>query len=78
MKTYNIDGYLDQIKAKTLIIHVKNDQWLRYKEAEETANKIKGAKLVAFESPLAHYAVFSGPNMVMIEVIDFLKKLESN
>jgi homoserine acetyltransferase len=78
MKTYNIDGFLDQIKAKTLIIHVKNDQWLRYKEAEETANKIKGAKLVAFESPLAHYAVFSGPNMVMIEVIDFLKKLESN
>jgi homoserine O-acetyltransferase len=78
MKTYNIDGYLDQIKAKTLIIHVKNDQWLRYKEAEETAKKIKGAKLVGFESALAHYAVFSGPNMVMIEVIDFLKKLEAN
>ncbi len=77
MKTYDIDGYLDRIKAKALIIHVKNDQWLRYKEAEQTAKKIKGAKLVAFESPLAHYAVFRGPNMLMIEVIDFLKQLET-
>ena len=77
MKTYNIDGYLDRIKAKTLILHVKNDQWLRYQEAEQTAKKIKGAKLVAFESPLAHYAVFRGPNMLMIEVIDFLKQLEA-
>jgi homoserine acetyltransferase len=77
MKTYNIDDHLGRIKAKTLIIHVKNDQWLRYKEAEATAKKIKGAKLVGFESPLAHYAVFRGPNMMMIEVIDFLKQLEA-
>jgi hypothetical protein len=39
--------------------------------AQEAAKKIKDAKLVGFESPLAHYAVFRGPNMVMIEVIDF-------
>jgi len=52
---------------------VENDQWLRYVTAEEAVKNIKGAKLVGFESPLAHYAVFRGPNMVMIEVIDFLK-----
>ncbi|HDI78006.1 MAG TPA: hypothetical protein ENF54_00025 [Desulfobacteraceae bacterium] len=64
------------IKAKTLIVHVKNDQWLRYKMAEKSASMIKGAKLVGFESPLAHYAVFRAPNMVMIEVIDFLRSLD--
>jgi homoserine acetyltransferase len=73
---YNINPYLNRIKAKTLIIHVKNDQWLRFKMAQKSASMIKGAKLVGFESPLAHYAVFRGPNMVMIEVIDFLKGLE--
>ncbi len=77
MDTYDIDDHLHLIKAKTLIIQVENDQWLRYKEAEQTAEKIRGAKLVGFESPLAHYGIFSGPNMVMIEVIDFLKQLET-
>ena len=72
--TYNINGQLHRIKAKTLIIHVENDQWLRYEMAKKAAKKIKGAKLIGFESPLAHYAVFRGPNMVMIDVIDFLKK----
>ena len=71
--TFNINDQLHRIKAKTLIIHVENDQWLRYVTAQEAVKNIKGAKLVAFESPLAHYAVFRGPNMVMIEVIDFLK-----
>jgi len=75
--TYDINNQLHRIKAKTLIIHVKNDQWLRYEMAKEAAKKIKGAKLVGFESPLAHYAVFRGPNMVMIEVIDFLKKIDT-
>ena len=77
MFSYDINPYLNRIKAKTLIIHVENDQWLRYKMAEKAAAMINGAKLVGFESPLAHYAVFRAPNMVMIEVIDFLKQLET-
>jgi homoserine acetyltransferase len=77
VETYDINDQLHRVKAKTLIIHVKNDQWLRYKMAEKTAKMIKGAKLVGFESPLAHYAVFRGPNMVMIEVIDFLKGIDT-
>lgn len=76
LENYNINPYLERIKAKTLIIHVKNDQWMRYKMAQKSARMIKGAKLVGFESPLAHYAVFRAPNMVMIEVIDFMKALE--
>jgi len=74
--TYDINDQLHRIKAKALIIHVENDQWLRYEMAKEAAKKIKGAKLVGFESPLAHYAVFRGPNMVMIDVIDFMKQIE--
>ncbi|GAI83304.1 unnamed protein product, partial [marine sediment metagenome] len=73
IETYDINDQLHRIKAKTLIIHVKNDQWLRYITAEETAKKIEGAKLVGFESPLSHYAGLRGPNMVMVEVINFLK-----
>ena len=76
MPGYDINALLDRIKAKTLIIQVKDDQWLRYKMAEKTAKAIKGAKLVGFESPLAHYASFRGPNMAMIEVIDFFKSLD--
>jgi homoserine acetyltransferase len=73
--TYDINDQLHRIKAKTLIIHVKNDQWLRYITAEEAAKRIEGAKLVGFESPLSHYACLRGPNMVMVEVIDFLKEI---
>lgn len=76
MDTFDINGHLHRIKAKTLIIQVKNDQWLRWEMAEKTARQITGAKLVGFESPLSHYAVFRGPNMEMIEVIDFMKSLE--
>lgn len=73
---YNVNPYLDKIKAKALIIHVKNDQWLRYQMAEKAAKAIKGAKLIGFESPLAHYASFRAPNMVKSNVMDFLKTLE--
>lgn len=75
--TFDIHSELHRIKAKTLIIHVKTDQWLRYVMAEETAKKIQGAKLVGFEDALAHYAVFRAPNMVMIDVMDFMKSLEA-
>ena len=71
---YNIDDQLHRIKAKTLVIHVKNDQWLIYKTIEETARKIKGAKMVGFESPLAHYAIFQAPNVVKKEVVSFFKE----
>jgi homoserine acetyltransferase len=72
---FNILDQLGRIKAKTLIIHVKNDQWLRLPLAEEAVGKIKGAKLEAFESPLAHYAVFRGPNVLKDKVETFFKEI---
>ena len=72
---YDINEQLGRIKAKTLILHVKNDQWLRYVLAEETASKIEGAKLVGYENPLAHYAVFRGPNVCKDAVTAFFKEI---
>ena len=72
---YNISDRLSKIKAKTLIIHVKNDQWLRFILAEEAAKQVPGAKPASFESPLAHYAVFRAPNVVKEDVMAFFKEI---
>lgn len=72
---FDLGDQLSRIKAKVLILHVKNDQWLRYVTAEAAAKKIPGAKLAAFEHPLAHYAVFRAPNMLKDDVMAFLKEI---
>ena len=58
-----------------MILHVKNDQWLRVITAEEAAKKIAGAKLATVESPLAHYAVFQAPNLLKDDVITFFQEI---
>jgi len=75
LENYDISGQLERIKAKTLILHVKNDQWLRYVLAEEAASKIKGAKLVGYENPLAHYAIFRAPNVCKEAVMSFFTEI---
>ncbi|MEW6351553.1 MAG: hypothetical protein AB1646_21075 [Thermodesulfobacteriota bacterium] len=72
---FDITDNLSKIKAKALVLHVKNDQWLRYVNVEESTKKIAGAKLVGFEDPLAHYAVFRAPNVVADEVKAFFKEI---
>lgn len=74
---YDISGQLHRVKARTLIIHVKNDQWLPYVTAEESAKKIKGAKLVGFESPMSHHAIFRAPNTEMVrkEITGFFNEI---
>jgi len=72
---FDIRKNLPGIKAKTLILHVKNDQWLRYVLAEEAAKKIPGAKLESFESPMAHYAVFQAPNALPEPIKAFFKEI---
>lgn len=72
---FDIRNQLPRIKAKTLIIHIKNDQWLRYVLAEEAAKKIPGSKLESFESPLAHYAVFQAPNVLQEKIKGFFKEI---
>ena len=72
---FDIRNQLQGVKAKTLIVHIKNDQWLRYVLAEEAAKKIPGSKLESFESPLAHYAVFQAPNVLQEQIKGVFKEI---
>ncbi|GBC59475.1 alpha/beta hydrolase [Desulfonema ishimotonii] len=71
---HNVNDLLGRIKAKTLVIHVKSDQWLLYSLAEEAAKKIKDAQLIGIDNPLAHYAVFPAPNLVADEIRNFIRE----
>ena len=56
---HNINPYLGRIQARTLVMHITNDQWLNFKLAERAVDRVPGAQLIAEESPVAHYGVFS-------------------
>jgi homoserine O-acetyltransferase/O-succinyltransferase len=56
---YNLNPYLGRIQARTLVMHITNDQWLNFKLAEKAVERIPGADLISEESPVAHYGVFS-------------------
>lgn len=58
-ETYNINADLGRITARTLVMHIDNDQWLNFKLAEKTVERIPGADFVHETSPVAHYGVFS-------------------
>ena len=58
-ETHNINALLGRIEARTLVMHISNDQWLNYKLAERAVDRVPGAQLIAEESPVAHYGVFS-------------------
>ena len=58
-ETYNINQYLGRIQARTMVMHITNDQWLNYKLAERAVDRVPGAQIIAEESPVAHYGVFS-------------------
>ena len=73
--TFNINDQLQRIKAKTLVIQVKTDQWLRYAMAEESVKKIPGARLVGYEHPLAHYAAFAAFTVMKNDVMAFFKEI---
>jgi homoserine O-acetyltransferase len=56
---YNINDELGRIIARTLVMHITNDQWLNFKLAEKAVERIPGADLISESSPVAHYGVFS-------------------
>src|SRR3954463_12410189 len=56
---HNINDQLGRIQSRTLVIHIKNDLWLNFTLAEKAVERIPGADLIAEESPVAHYGVFS-------------------
>lgn len=60
--TYNINKDLARIKARTLVVHVDNDQWLVVDTARAAAAAVPGALFTSFPHNLAHYAVFRAPN----------------
>jgi len=71
---YNINEQLSLIKAKTLVVHARNDHWLIYRMAEWTSKQIPGAKIVGFDSPLAHYAIFRAPHVLRKDFLGFFKE----
>lgn len=59
---HNVNKLLPGMKARTLVMHIDNDQWLISDKARAAANAIPGGQYVGFSSPMAHYAVFKAPN----------------
>ena len=58
-ETHNVNPYLGSIQARTMVMHITNDLWLNFKLAERAVDRVPGAQLIAEESPVAHYGVFS-------------------
>jgi len=73
--SFDFTDRLAFIKARTLIVHIKNDQWLSYANAEKAARRIPGATLVAFEDPLSHFALLKSPNVLKDDVERFLREI---
>ena len=59
---HNINALLPGMKARTLVVHVDNDQWLISDKARAAVQAIPGAQYASLSSPIAHYAVFSALN----------------
>jgi homoserine O-acetyltransferase/O-succinyltransferase len=59
---HNVNKLLPGMKARTLVVHVENDQWLISDKARAAALAIPGGQYVSLSSPIAHYAVFKAPN----------------
>ncbi|MGH8675702.1 MAG: hypothetical protein ACREVG_15495, partial [Burkholderiales bacterium] len=62
---FNVNKELGRIKARTLVVHVENDQWLIVDKVRASVAKIPGAQLATFSHNLAHYAVFRAPNTIL-------------
>lgn len=69
---YNINDYLERITARTLVIHIENDNWLMVANARAAAEKVPGASFLSFPDPTAHYAVFKAPNVLRDQVKSFV------
>jgi homoserine O-acetyltransferase/O-succinyltransferase len=61
-ENHNVNALLPGMQARSLVVHVDNDQWLIADKARAAAQAIPGGQYVGFSSPIAHYAVFKAPN----------------
>lgn len=73
--SFDVDKYLAGIRCPTLVIHCKNDLWLRVKLAEQAARRIPSARFVSYENQWGHYSVFRAPNLLKSEVSEFIRDL---
>jgi homoserine acetyltransferase len=62
--SYNINAELGRIKARTLVVHVANDQWLLVENARKAAAAVPGGLIAVLSDPQAHYGVFRAPNVL--------------
>jgi len=72
-ESLNVTGELHRIRARTLILHVANDHWVRLCMAQQAQERIAGARLCSFEHPLGHYALFRAPNEFRDAIKTFLE-----
>jgi homoserine acetyltransferase len=70
---YNINKELNRIKARTLVVHVHNDQWLMVENARKAAAATPGALFATLSDPGAHYGVFRAPNVLKDLIRSFLE-----
>jgi homoserine acetyltransferase len=70
---YNINKELKRIKARTLVVHVQNDQWLMVQNARKAAAEVDGALFATLSDPGAHYGVFKAPNVLKDTIGAFIE-----
>jgi homoserine acetyltransferase len=70
--SYNINDELKRIKARTLVVHVVNDQWLMVENACKAAQAVPGAAFAKLSDPGAHYGVFRAPNILKDTIKAFI------
>ena len=70
---YNVNRELRRIRARTLVVHVTNDQWLMVENARKAAAATPGALFATLSDPGAHYGVFRAPNVLKDLLKSFLE-----
>jgi len=73
-ETLDVTGELRRIRARTLILHVADDHWVRLCMARKAQERIPGSRLCAFEHPLGHYALFRAPSVFRDAIRSFLEE----
>lgn len=72
---FDIDDRLPGIALPALVLHVENDLWLRVSLAKRSAEAMPNARFAAFQTPMAHYGLFSAPNALKSEVQAFFRDI---
>lgn len=72
---FDIYPHMSEIACPALVMHVRNDQWIRVSLAEDAAKRMPDARFLTFEDPLGHFAVFRAPNVLKDDVEAFFERI---